>query len=72
MNEYVMESVLWLAPRKIKTDSATAHLIFTAVCDYYGVDEDDTYDEWDAVGFKSGVATLEINGKHKTITIKRI
>lgn len=68
---YYLESILWLAPRKVITDSETANLIFTALCDFYGIDEDEIKSEWDNTGFKYAEAEFDVNGNKHTIKITR-
>jgi len=70
--KYIIESVLWLAPREIITDHNTAELIFTALCDFYGIDQDDMVGVYYEKGeFFSASAKFDINGKQHKITIKR-
>ena len=67
-----IESVLWFTPRIITTDQNTADLIFNALCDFYGIDDDEIDTYYRKEEFISACATLEINGKRYTITIKRV
>lgn len=71
--KYIIESVLWLAPREIITDPNTAELVFTALCDFYGIDQDDMVGVYYEKGeFISASAKFDINGKQHKITIKRV
>lgn len=70
--KYVMEAITFLTKREITTDPITAALVFTALCDFYGIDEDEIDREFDTNGFAFGSATMEINDKQYTFTIKRI
>lgn len=69
---YKIESVLWLAPRIITTDQNTADLIFNALCDFYGIDDDEIDTRYRKGEFISASATFDINGKKHKITIKRV
>lgn len=70
--KYIIESVLWLAPREIITDHNTAELVFTALCDFYGIDQDEMVGVYYENGeFVSAGAKFDINGKQHKITIKR-
>lgn len=69
---YIIESVLWLAPRVITTDPNTAELVFTALCDFYGIDQDEMVGVYYEKGeFFSASAKFDINGKKHKIAIKR-
>ena len=70
--KYVMKSVLWLCPREIITDQNTAELIFTGLCDFYGIDSDEIKATYNKGIFECAYAEFDINGKRHTIVIERI
>lgn len=70
--KYIIKSVLWCCPREIITDQNTAELVFTALCDFYGIDQDEMVGVYYEKGeFVSASAEFDINGKRHKITIKR-